>query len=726
MADFETKVRVSAKTQGFDKVQQESAKLQAAQKALFQATRQGFSDSKKAITEYKSLIGSLEDQLQSTAKAQLELQEAILGTDKGSEVYKKLTEEMKKLDQQSSQVRKTIALVEQGFKKEARAAKEAGDAAKAAAGAFRQGFAQGAGVGEFLQRGPGMFRQAAGRMLGRATIGIPRGVAGGALSMPFTGVGGMLQGIQSIPGGGLIAAPFQNAMGFAGGAVGLQQQRLQTAPFLFGGGTARSIEAARAAGIARGPGAGEEAVRAGTARLLAGERPIDPRMVGRENMVALPSRGESGSLLGRIAESVLGKPVQAFGVRPGAEQEIRAKMMDEAEASERAKIRAERQEGGARAARDARRRALAPIREAGLDLGAMAEPEALQFAGQLAQRGGGSLQDLQRTGLLRAGVAAQTAFGVGPEVTGALQLGARRGGVVGGMGGDRMADMIGDAMKLGLEGSEITDYLEQMAEGIEQWRATGIPLNPDTINSLGQTFGRTGLGGVQGQRVGKGIQARAQQIAVGGPQGAADMLLLQSLGGFKGGGIGDLQEARKRLETGKFGPEEIQGFLQNLTTQTGGGPAGEAALQAAMNQLGITMGPTQAGLLLSAGRGEKASPEQQRAIEEFETQAKAGARLAPTGAGGLEKMARELVAAMGPNLKQQAAIQNQQLDVGMKLVPAMQKFEQSTTTTAAIIGDFGTEIKAVADVANEMAMALRDLVKFLRNNVGEGGRLGLP
>ena len=53
-------------------------------------------------------------------------------------------------------------------------------------GAFSQGMAQGLGVGEYMQRGPGMFRQAAGRGVG----GMMRGVA----STPFNGLGALAFG----------------------------------------------------------------------------------------------------------------------------------------------------------------------------------------------------------------------------------------------------------------------------------------------------------------------------------------------------------------------------------------------------------------------------------------------------------------------------------------------------------------------------------------------------
>jgi hypothetical protein len=347
------------------------------------------------------------------------------------------------------------------------------------------------------------------------------------------------------------------------------------------------------------------------------------------------------------------------------------------------------------------------------------EQEAQQFAGAVAQRGGGNLADLEGTGLLRAGMAAQTAFGVGQDVTGTFLGAARRGGLTGGVGKDTMAQSIGDAMSLGLQGSEITDYLEAMAEGIEQWRQTGIELNRDSMRDMSAAFAGTGLGVVQGQRVARGVQARAGQIATGGPQTAIDMMMMQAAG-FQGGGIESFQETRQKL-AGGMDKETTEKFIKILTAGTEG-TAG-AALQSAMSQLGITMTPEMAQALQAAGQGGPKTPEQEAAISQFQAQANAGRARAPGTQAGLEAQARGTVAAMGPNLRDQAAIQNMQLDVGAKLAPAMLAFEKTTTTTAGTMASFNKEIEAAAKMSLEFAQAMQEFVKLMRNK-GIGSALG--
>ena len=58
-------------------------------------------------------------------------------------------------------------------------------------------------------------------------------------------------------------------------------------------------------------------------------------------------------------------------------------------------------------------------------------PQAMQMMGGITQAGGGVGRELGTQQLGLVGMAAQRAYGIGPEVTGAFLQGGRRGGVVG-------------------------------------------------------------------------------------------------------------------------------------------------------------------------------------------------------------------------------------------------------------------------------------------------------
>jgi hypothetical protein len=747
MADFETRVRVTGKVSGFEKLPQEASKMAASQKQLtlgfqqankaaaaFQATvdkaLKGF-QFRKAKTEVAGLtemISDLEEQLSDTAIRQLELQRAILDTEKGTEVYKHLTDEMAALDDEAARVQKTITLVNRAFKDQARATREAADAARSARGAFTQGFAQGAGVGEYMQRGPGAWRQAAGRMAGRAMVGVPGGIAKGLASTPFSGVGGVMAALQSNPITGMLAAPLAAGYGYAGQSIEYQKQLLGESPFLLGGAGARKIGAARAGGIRTAASTEETwAARAGGKAGLAAR--LDPKMIQQEldAMVTvqtnrrLRSEGRTGlsetEMKWAKQDTLRGMGGSEAARRKARDEAVRV-MSDAAEGGARKDFGARRTRMGERAAQRAQRDLLSPITKAGRELGGMTPQEALSFAGSVARQGGGDMVDLQRTGLLRTGVAAQTAYGVGADVTGTMLGAARRGGVMGGAGGDQMAQMIGDAVSLGLKGSEITEYMQSMAEGIDQWKQTGIPLNPDAVRDMATVFASGGTGIVQGQRMAKGLEARAESIGVGGPQDQMDMIMLQELGGFKGGGIAELQEARGKLSNKDFKAPQIQSLMKRMATIGGKGKRGEAVIQAMLNQLGITATPQFAAQIQAMGGGTEMGPDQKRAARQFEREMREGKATAPKGKKGLEDQAAEAVPGI---LKQQAGLAAEQLGVGGKLASSMLNFEAATTKVAGGISNFGGELDVLAKKAKEAGTWLAAMSGKAKEKLGSGG-----
>ena len=144
MADFDTKIRVSVKTQGFDTVQTAATKIattqteitkglarsSAASNAFRASTEKAFKafDSAKAtgsLDDLNAVVKELEDALSGVAVQQLSIQKNLIGLDKGTEEFKQLTAEMKSLDVQSRQIEKSIGLVEKAFRGQSRAAKEA-------------------------------------------------------------------------------------------------------------------------------------------------------------------------------------------------------------------------------------------------------------------------------------------------------------------------------------------------------------------------------------------------------------------------------------------------------------------------------------------------------------------------------------------------------------------------------------------------------------------------
>jgi hypothetical protein len=663
MADLETKVRVSAKTQGFDKVQQESAKLQATQKVLFQAAKQGFSDSKKSVTEYRKLMGNLETQLQATAKAQIELQESISETSKSSEVYKKLTDEMKRLDQQSNQVRKTIGLVEQAFRSEAKAARESAAASGQAGGAFRQGFAQGAGMGEFVQRGPGMGRQLAGRFAGGAAVGAPMGVAKGIASMPFQGLQGLAGGLQqagaAIPLGlgipaVLGATTMMQAAGMAGPAVQFQRQRLESAPFLRG-----MFNQEGAAGAARQKNL--------AANRLTREA-IEQRAKAAGDVAAgrVPVRPETQG--GFFSLGATAQGVRSGIARGAAGIESPETVRKRAENVERTRLQGE-----------ARKFGIADTERIGKRFG-MAIPETNELAASISQVGGGQGREMLGKGGFLETAAAAKRMGIGPEVSGAFLQAQRRGGIAGvtpgqGVGSSQMVDAFSDATKMGLEGSEVNEYLAVIAEGISSWKTTGIPVAKDAIAGIGLSISQKGLSGVRGAAIAQNIVGAAQGLSRGGPQSATQLMMLQTMGGFKGGGGAGLEEAQIQLEQlqgdkGKMGKKGEE-FIRRVIQGYGGERTGA---RAELAQMGINFGAKEFKLYGKQLMGEKLSRTEQKDLERERKLREGTAAGAPSGVAGFQALA-ESFKSYAKDIDKTVAIQDEQLRIGTDMITTLNNLD---------------------------------------------------
>jgi len=490
-----------------------------------------------------------------------------------------------------------------------------------------------------------------------------------------------------------------------------------------------------------------------SARELEIERRVRAMQEARDRDLAQRREARAGEILGRIEGEPSDAQRRAAGLMAAGEQRIaertegpqvtqrmreiaEADTRREMEKGERGRIAAAGEAAARReretletprrrrlaeeraAARQARRQMFAPIRAAGREMGALNEQQAIQVAQQMAQVGGGGVQDLQQQGMLRTGIAAQTAFGVGPEVAGAFQMGGRRGAMVGapGRAGDLMAATIGDALAMGLQGSELNDYMQQMASGIETWKQTGMPINPRSIGQMATEFAQTGLGGVRGGVMGRGMMQGLQRISQEGITGGVELLAAQTFGGFKGGGLKDFWEAQKRLEAGGgkegFSAEQMKEFVTRAMEAGGGGTAGMFTLRETMRKMGVQMGVAETEQF---AKGALAGPEgmtkeQRTKMETVREQMRAGMTEAPKTARDVQADAARMVNAFGKQLQTAAALQNKQNDVGEKLVPVFQNLQKSSLAVNNIFGDLAKgPLKSISDLSVELTGNLEKL-----------------
>lgn len=256
------------------------------------------------------------------------------------------------------------------------------------------------------------------------------------------------------------------------------------------------------------------------------------------------------------------------------------------------------------------------------------------------------------------------------DIPGPAGAAARTGGRQARGPGDALTKAMTDAMRLGLQGSEINDYLQQMAAGISQWRSTGIPVNADSTKAIGDAVSEMGLGGVRGMAVAGGVGRAAEAISRTGPQNVGQLMMLRTLGGL-GTAEGDtpmerMENALIKLEEKNFGKDEFNSLVQGLLRAGGGGAEGRRVAY------GILQG---AGIQISRGElkemAEGASPER---IEEIRRQRTAGAEAAEK-LDTPAKLAKAAAEATSGHLQEQARLTNRQIRSGTQLLGSMKNLE---------------------------------------------------
>jgi len=655
----------------------------------------GIDEASQKTTKFnKSLTEAVKAQVKGFAEAEKHIQKLCRETERAGEktvrVTKRVTEAIKKKTAAEKDAERAARRAIREAEREAsKVGRQAERDEQKRRGAFKQGLIQGGFPmpAAFIQRGPGMGRQMAGMAVGGAVGGTFRrglGIGGGLASAAFTGIGGVQQALSGIPiVGGAAAGMLGAAAGYAQQHIQFQRQRIGMAPML-----TSPMERQRVAQR-------NEAVRKW-------QREQD-KLSSLEDKLRFSQYSREVDLGGgmRIApptEEMLKNPLfagaefnedrRALPVEKGLRKQIKKQQ-----------VAVSKMQKGARAAL---RTGLENVGGLGLRLMGVGREEAEQAAAGIVQAGGGRMGEAQRQGMIETGFAAKTMYGVQEGVSGAFLRGGRRGGLEGarGQAGRAMTEAIQDGLKLGLEGSELNDYLQSIASGIQQFEMTGIPVAKESIAGMSQAFAISGIAGTRAARLGQGLTSYAQGMGTRGVKSSMDLLMLQRLGGYKGGGAEELQdafirmEAMKGQETGKsVGQWGMQSATSNLLREviqlSGGGKGGQMGLRNALERMGINMTQTEVRLLGKRLVGGKLSEaEQAQADEELERRLSGEGEAGYIGKKdktgrmiGLTRGAAQAVGQLGPSARAQAAIQNRQLAMGGKMVGAVQSLERSAINT---------------------------------------------
>lgn len=551
------------------------------------------------------------------------------------------------------------------FGRAGRAAPAAAPSPDLAAGSFAQGALQGVGFGPYLQRGPGMLRQAAGVMVGggaRRVGGRVARMGRAALSMPFRGTAGLVEGLASIPGGGLLTGALQSGLGAARDAIADEEAWTS-----LGGSPAWDSNIKTKADRAR-------------ARVMA--RSVN---VG----AAASSRFQAARETYK----------QAHGTWPSSSWDISMGKVisSDADASRKAAIK-DRATRASAAADKIRSTAFGGFRADTKAYSLMDRTQAARFAGQLGVSTlDGSFGAAERSGQLRQAMQLNT-LGVGPEATAGFIRGARQGGL---SGNKDMTKVWSEAIKAGFDRSEVTALMGQITQGQQQFLSSGIPINQDSLVRMsGAVAGVLGPGGRSASFAGQ-LQAGMKNLADAGPQNTSDMAALRHFGGFRGGGAAGLWEAEKRLEGGNFTKSQLEGYIRSH----GSSAVDRRRLQAGLKKLGVRLSHQEIDRMVNAV---------QAGGLESATADKMLARM--QGREGLEDAGGAAKRLVGSSSGQRGRrdIQDQRTVIGKSLVGVAQSLERSSNNVAGVFAELSPTLKRVTGMSEAVSKTLPDIARNLQ------------
>src|SRR4030042_5537577 len=681
-------------------------------------------------------LGKIKNSLNTLKKEYSDTQKALDNLTKSLERQTSSAEKLAKRKEELASAR----IAQRDSERRIREAQREAQRQEASRGAFTQGLVQGGFPipSMFLQRGPGFGRQLAGMGVGRA-LGAGFGMGQAGLMGSFTGVAGLQQFLSSIPYvGGLLSGQVGKLAGYAEQNIGYQKTELEAAPYLSRFQDLRKMISI--GGSLQGLRKKQETLLAGvdverTARYkdLLLSRPIEKKhaeVIAEEKTKVPKDLGVVGRILEflspdspvlrKLATSTRGseltEPTKLKASVQKAREEIDT-FITEGLKEDTAKIvsKSSRLKSALRGVDP-----LAGLGGEGARLMGLNKEDTLRFLSSIVQAGGGVATGEQAKGLRESAFGAKTLWGIGANVSGAFLQAGRRGGITGGESANAsFINAINSGISLGLEGSEINTWLENIAQRINQFQQTGISINVNSIAQLAANIGKSGLFSTRGIALAQGATQYLQGIGGKGITSGSDLMMLQLLGGWKGGGIKGYREARSRMEEMDFGGEGISNALSKYLSFVGGNQSTKAEmLQRLFSRWGVKGSVKEFDWMSAQLTGGAITDGQKIGIDKFVTgQAKGSAELAAIQqAGGITGAAAATVAYRAPNVREMAHMQKQQIAVGGKVISVMQSLEKNALNTSEAFANLAKgPLLVLSEPMGSLSETAMDLVGSFTN-----------
>lgn len=320
-------------------------------------------------------------------------------------------------------------------------------------------------------------------------------------------------------------------------------------------------------------------------------------------------------------------------------------------------------------------------REAGLSLG-MDPSEAITAAGELARAAGrvvGPEEFLKASAMGRL-------FGVDRGAMGKSFAAAGRTGNDG--TADGLAKTLSKAIVLGLEGSEITEYLQAQTQFLERQANQGVKFELGGLYTIENSL--KGMADpYRAQQISQGFAGYANQVGMKGVSSAIDMRLAEAFGYTGKGGMNEYAETMFRMQKGQGIEQALPQFMEAfmLPGDQRNSPFQALILQRALSAANVGIGEEEARQLAAGAYNRSGEGT-------FDPQAMVDAAV-------------KLVGATAGNVREEARIKAEQVGIGANIAPTMQKFQRITNDLASSLQNtFGGAIEKVAGQMEEWSQKM--------------------
>lgn len=270
----------------------------------------------------------------------------------------------------------------------------------------------------------------------------------------------------------------------------------------------------------------------------------------------------------------------------------------------------------------------------------------------------------------------QQTYGIGLAQSGALIQAARRAGGHGSVygresvGRDILTESLKRAVQMGLDGSELSTYMQQQTQMIAKEAELGArELHMDRYQAVeAQMTGR--VGGYQAQRMTRQFAEGVSEIGYSGAGGATEFLLAQQAGYRPGMGTEAYFSALQQMQDIAKNPEMMSGYLQQFISEDAGEATNIAMVQRAYS---------------AATGGQKLHAETAKAYIRGDGQALLDE---PGDLGTARGVHADLVT--------EAGFEARRADVGRTVAPAMQQVTRSTIAMAEAMDGLSPVIELAA------------------------------